>query len=390
MEPIDVITTVLNGREFIDDYISGWSQQTYQNFNIIVVDDGSSDQGVQYLEAHWPFPDRLTVVRTQGVGRSAALNLAIQSATSDILAIADIDDVPLPNRLMETARYFERNPGMSMVSFYSFSEEKSMRAAQPLSVVGVSLLARSLLGMPASFPTFGFRKSKFTEAFDEELTAGVDCDWIHRNIVAGCGDGHMMPMEQVYYRVHDTQISSKKAGLQKTVATKAVWDSHSRLLGELSEDDKHQALVFSRWKPIKSGAELPAIFAYCSRLAGGTRGAELYDSDDVRAFIWMVYEELRGQLLERDGRNWRKTALELKKERVGKSVVNTETGETECPPRHYGLLGWRWILVPFVRPFVRRLGTERDLEFYNRDPAGFMMTLTRPGHVRIRRWLFPQ
>lgn len=56
----------------------------------------------------------------------------------------------------------------------------------------------------------------------------------------------------------------------------------------------------------------------------------------------------------------------------------------------YGIFGWRkWVLTPFVRSQVRKIGTEEDLLRFDRDPSTFMHSLNSPHYLALARWLYP-
>ncbi|WP_172292419.1 glycosyltransferase [Pseudoruegeria sp. HB172150] len=58
---------------------------------------------------------------------------------------------------------------------------------------------------------------------------------------------------------------------------------------------------------------------------------------------------------------------------------------------NYGLFGWRrWILTPFVRPHVLKHGTRKDVDAFDRDPAGFMQALRNPDYKRWSDRLYPK
>lgn len=242
--PAEVITTVKDGEAFIPDYVRSLLGQTDQNFNIIFIDDGSSDDSASLMQQLWPFADRLTILKSPRSGRAAALNFAIENATADILLIADIDDISIPRRMIETKALLNAEQALSCMSFAIFNEKKYARFMYPATPAVKSIAVRKLFGMPIPFPAFAFRKSHLNEKFNETLDAGIDCDWIHRSLKPGM-DGKLIAKPMVYYRTHPKQISAEKRSQQKASLKNALLESMTRMLGDLSEEDKAAAMSFS-------------------------------------------------------------------------------------------------------------------------------------------------
>ena len=321
---ISILTTARNGAGFIGDYCRMLELQTYRNFEIVFVDDGSSDATAELLEAVWPLDKKsLVLERTEGIGRAAALNLAVARARCDICLIADIDDVSLSNRFADTVSWFQEHPEAGCVSLRLFSDDPRRGPAPPLPVGPVSLKARCLFGMPASFPAFAFRKSAFPLGFDETLEAGVDCDWIHRNFVNGAPDGSFVPILGTYYHLHDEQISTRKRDLQKQIALKSTANFHANYLGSRDEDATACAHILSGWVRMRNPSDLELLRRHESRLIDAIASAEPELTPHVAALLRIRIAELETGMLRQEAKEYR-NALE--------KVRNRDTGKKATPP----------------------------------------------------------
>lgn len=104
---ISVIVPVYNAGKFIDKCIGSISQQTYANWELILVDDGSTDQS-GYKCDQWADSDiRIKVYHQPNKGVSSARNLGIQQATGEILTFVDADDWLVINTFSDVYTYFE-------------------------------------------------------------------------------------------------------------------------------------------------------------------------------------------------------------------------------------------------------------------------------------------
>jgi glycosyltransferase involved in cell wall biosynthesis len=371
---ISVITTAKNAGSFLQDYTASLKNQTHQNFEVVFVDDGSEDETVKLVKEQWRDDDRLKLIESRHIGRSAALNLAFENAECDICVIADADDISLERRLEWTANYFESHPNSLCLSFVCFSDSDFYRAARPLVSAPVSIRARSLVGMPVVFPTFACRRVFFQERFDERLTAGVDCDWVYRNLRSQECDGHLVPIPAVYYRVHDDQITSTKRGKQREVALRCIRQLHEAILDKPVDQHEEELAKLSGWTPLESGSDLTRILDYVCLLERAlARKHAAACARDFSSYLHLAWKDL---LISR--MQWDYAKLKTHHEAL-----------TRRRPKAPDGLGWRKVLFPLIRPGVKRFGTARDLAEYDTDPRRFFTNLTEPWHQTIGRVLFP-
>lgn len=96
---------VYNGVKTIERSISSLSKQTFSNFELLVVDDGSNDGSLDLL-LHWNYQDhRVRVLQTRhNLGPAAARNLAAQHACGDMITYLDCDDEYYPDYLEQVVR----------------------------------------------------------------------------------------------------------------------------------------------------------------------------------------------------------------------------------------------------------------------------------------------
>lgn len=93
------VTTVFNGSGTIERAILSGLEQTVSIVDFIIVDDGSTDDTLERLEALAAADSRIRLVVAGRVGRRAALNMGIEQAAGNIIFIQDADDYSLPGRV---------------------------------------------------------------------------------------------------------------------------------------------------------------------------------------------------------------------------------------------------------------------------------------------------
>jgi teichuronic acid biosynthesis glycosyltransferase TuaG len=98
---ISIITTVKNAGEFLIETLATVYNQTYKNYEHIIVDDGSVDATVAVIDQfkHTFSDHKIKLIATDGIGRGKALNLGVLNAAGEWIAILDGDDLWHPQKL---------------------------------------------------------------------------------------------------------------------------------------------------------------------------------------------------------------------------------------------------------------------------------------------------
>jgi glycosyltransferase involved in cell wall biosynthesis len=116
---ISVIVIVYDGASFLDEAIMSVRGQTCQDYELLIVDDGSTDDSLAIAERHrLAHPHRIRVLRHPGGvnrGMSASRNLGIAHAQGDFVAFLDADDVWLPRKLEEQVAILRAEPSCGLV-----------------------------------------------------------------------------------------------------------------------------------------------------------------------------------------------------------------------------------------------------------------------------------
>lgn len=111
---ISAIVTVYNRAAMIAAAIDSLVRQSSENLEIIVVDDGSTDESARVVEAI--ADPRIRLLRHDGNrGIPAARNTGLEAARGDFIAWLDSDDLARPGRLATQARFLEANPAVAMI-----------------------------------------------------------------------------------------------------------------------------------------------------------------------------------------------------------------------------------------------------------------------------------
>jgi glycosyltransferase involved in cell wall biosynthesis len=108
MKKISVIIPVYNVEKYIAATINSVLSQTYESFDVIIIDDGSPDNSIEICQQ---FTDpRIKIIRQQNRGLAGARNTGIRHAQGDYLAFLDADDIWLPEKLEKHVQHLENLP----------------------------------------------------------------------------------------------------------------------------------------------------------------------------------------------------------------------------------------------------------------------------------------
>ena len=110
---LTVIIPVFNGIEYIKESVDSILNQSYKNFNLLVIDDGSTDGSYEYLSKK--ADNRLTIYKQENLGLCFTLNKYIKSVSTEYIARLDQDDIALNSRLFEQVSFLKKNPSYDVV-----------------------------------------------------------------------------------------------------------------------------------------------------------------------------------------------------------------------------------------------------------------------------------
>jgi hypothetical protein len=105
---------VRNGERYVGQALDSLTRQTFSDFEVVVVDDGSTDGTVSAVAARRD--PRVRLLRTSGLGIARALNLALDAAASELVARHDADDVSRPARFARQVAYLDEHPDVDVLA----------------------------------------------------------------------------------------------------------------------------------------------------------------------------------------------------------------------------------------------------------------------------------
>ncbi len=117
---VSVLINNYNYGRFVEEAIESVLKQTYRNFEIVIVDDGSSDESKQIIQKYQRrYPDIITAVYKENGGQASAFNRGVMESHGEILAFLDSDDYWYENKLEKIVKAHETSEFVGHAKHYS-------------------------------------------------------------------------------------------------------------------------------------------------------------------------------------------------------------------------------------------------------------------------------
>ena len=281
---ISVVMPVWNGEKHLRESVDSILAQTFGDFELVVVDDGSTDSTPAILSSYRD--PRIRIIRLDHLGLVEALRYGIAQAQAEWIARQDADDISHPARLQKQWNAIVRRPG----AVFSYTGVRMIGETSPDRKTGHFPRTRALLAMklccqnPFTHSSVLFRKTAFRDAseYDQRDYPAEDYALWGRMFEIGEFVGVAEPL--VSYRVHASSVSGTNAAVMKQYAVGIALRHCCRFM-QLSPEEGRRAFEMLTTAPEKrSWSEWQWFLQHCvSRLRW--KSAELY--------AWLGLETVR-------------------------------------------------------------------------------------------------
>jgi glycosyltransferase involved in cell wall biosynthesis len=213
---VSVVMPVRNGARWLSEAITSVLLQTLPDFELVVVDDGSSDKTPQLLSEFAKRDRRIRIIRQEPLGLVAALNSGLCRARAPLLARLDADDRAMPERLEHQVRYLRANPEIGLLGSWAQkldAQGKSLGWLRPETrseeLVRILIRTNPFIHSSVIFRTeIAVRLAGYRSAF----RAAEDYDlWLRMVEITKIAN---LPEVLVEYRWHGTNVTNRQGILQ--------------------------------------------------------------------------------------------------------------------------------------------------------------------------------
>jgi glycosyltransferase involved in cell wall biosynthesis len=298
-----ILLATRNGAAFLQEQLDSYRAQTYRNWELLVSDDGSTDDTIKIIEEFAKqVPQRVVVRRGPQIGfwQNFASLVRSDDVDGDLFAYSDQDDVWFPAKLAKAVRWFETRPTDQPGVYFTRTELMEEGGAP----IGFSpLFVRAPTFQNALVQSIGGGNTMvFNRAARRALRATptgvalVSHDWWTYQVVTGVGGvAHYDPWPSLRYRQHVENLVGANIGLRARLVRSTAFlggrfvtwnDANLKMLGSIrSLLTPQNALVLDRftqarlvawprrlWLLWKSGVYRQSVLENCALIVGSLLG----------------------------------------------------------------------------------------------------------------------
>ncbi len=220
MPKLTVLMSVYNDEKYLQESIDSILNQTFTEFEFLIINDGSTDNSFNILKENAEKDPRIKIIiNEENIGLIASLNKGLELASCDLIARMDSDDIAIASRLEVQYQFMIENPNISVCGGgFIYQEEPNRINIYP--ETHTDIVISSLYDCSLAHPTVIYRKTDILSigGYDKEDLYAEDYGlWVNL-IITGKFKLHNFPMALIYYRTHPTIDRSKYREIQKNTA----------------------------------------------------------------------------------------------------------------------------------------------------------------------------
>lgn len=292
MKPdISVIMSVYNGETYLEEAIESVINQTFQNWELIVINDCSTDRTAEILES-FALRDERIKVHTNEVNLKlpSSLNKAISLSCGKYIARMDADDICLPDRLEKQYKFMEERKDVALSSCRFMTVKNGVYASGgaggrcDFEAIKSMLLVANPILHPGVIAKADVMKNL---NYDTTLTCTEDLELWTRMVMSN-QKIEILPECLLIYRLHDKQITSTTLERQHTEVLKIEQKYYGSMLKEM---DKEMAEFYISGIYFKENADIDKFLEYAKWLRSVT--SENFKKNMVNYALFEILAEYK-------------------------------------------------------------------------------------------------
>lgn len=208
---VSVVMSVYNTEKYLKESIESILNQTFKEFEFIIVNDGSNDNSLEIIKSY--NDTRIVILNQSNTGLAKALNNGIRLAKGKYIARMDADDISHPDRITKQVVFLNENPEYAVIGSNStFIDMQSNRLYDSNYVLNDEEIRNRLPLSPFFHSSTMFQKIIFEEigGYNEKIRHHFE-DRILWNQMAKYGKLYNLPESLICYRLVPESISNKNS-----------------------------------------------------------------------------------------------------------------------------------------------------------------------------------
>ncbi|GMT49866.1 MAG: glycosyl transferase [bacterium] len=234
---VSVNMPVYNGEKYIDEAIQSILNQTFKDFELIIIDNASTDQTVKKIQAYQDPRIRL-IQNPKNMGLVFSRNKALSESKGDYIAVLDADDIAYPTRLAEQTRFMDEHSDFALIGTWTevFNSYGQILSYWKPEFSPKELLVHSLFINPLAHSSAMIRKTALPDQrYQKDYAPAEDYDlWVR---IASKHKVGNIPKVLVQYRAHQNSTGSQQKDTQIQNARK-IYLYQLENLGLIPDEDE--------------------------------------------------------------------------------------------------------------------------------------------------------
>lgn len=207
---ISVVMPIYNSESYLDEAISSITNQSFRNFELLAINDASSDNSLSIIKKHAKNDSRIIIINNdKNIGFVKSLNIGIDAAKGKYIARMDSDDKSAKDRFSKQVEILEKRNEIGVVGSWVIEMGSKKVFKYPIKHTGIYKFL--LVGSPFGHPAAMIRKSVLDENkiyYNPQYTVAQDYELWSR--ILEVTKGYNIPEGLLYWRKHENQRSETK------------------------------------------------------------------------------------------------------------------------------------------------------------------------------------
>lgn len=288
---VSVVLPVFNGERYLFEAIQSILNQSYKNFELILINDGSTDKSPGIIKDFAGLDSRIVVISRENRGLVESLNEGIVAARGKYIARMDADDIACTKRFEKQVAFLENNANVGILGTWVeiFGENQVSKIWQP-PPKDEECRAMLLFSNPVAHPSVMMRKQLFDNfkiRYRKEFKNIEDYDlWVQAMDVTAFAN---LPEPLLRYRQLETGITvnAEKNTDERFLLSRKIFSKVlDKLGGSYSEEEKRLIFIAACNSRIaNSEISISSFFSLCKKLDRFNRKSKVFSNQQFRKYI---------------------------------------------------------------------------------------------------------
>ncbi len=284
---ISVLMPVYNAQRYVAKAVDSILHQTLGDFELLIVDDGSTDRSLKILQRYAAQDDRIRLISRPNTGYVRALNQMLALAQGEFVARMDADDVALPDRFAKQVAFLQQHPEVVCVGGAQDWIDAAGRFLlhHPEAEANADIQQLALTGQtPINHPSAMMRRSALLQVggYDESFHPAEDLDlWLKLGEIGQLAN---LKATVLQYRQHDQSVSERLQDQQTEQRRRACQQAWQRrgITGTFHEAPP--------WRPVDRASrhQFVTMYGWWFFNAGQRSAALAYSLKAIQTLPWAI------------------------------------------------------------------------------------------------------